>query len=258
MSRAARRLLGHRCTEPPMLCMTMSHIMRHEPLPRARPRGLSRRRGRRSRRRTYSQRTRGRREVAERRLRRHRQGGVRELGRCAAALHRRLGGVRQRLALAGRHRDVRAHLARGLRLAAGAPANVQLVVAREQHLHHAQVRHRVALVQRAAAQLEEADVVVQRVAPHLEAQVAGAIVAPLEGLGVALGRVDVEWLDELLAALAAARVGRRHRELDVVSQGRIKVERIRLVALAEIGADARWDLSEGLAKRWDGRLAGTR
>mmetsp|Transcript_14802 Transcript_14802/g.42458 ORF Transcript_14802/g.42458 Transcript_14802/m.42458 type:complete len:227 (+) Transcript_14802:462-1142(+) len=173
-------------------------------------------------------------------------------------LHRRLGGVRQRLALAGRHRDVRAHLARGLRLAAGAPANVQLVVAREQHLHHAQVRHRVALVQRAAAQLEEADVVVQRVAPHLEAQVAGAIVAPLEGLGVALGRVDVEWLDELLAALAAARVGRRHRELDVVSQGRIKVERIRLVALAEIGADARWDLSEGLAKRWDGRLAGTR
>jgi len=134
MSRAARRLLGHRCTEPPMLCMTMSHIMRHEPLPRARPRGLSRRRGRRSRRRTYSQRTRGRREVAERRLRRHRQGGVRELGRCAAALHRRLGGVRQRLALAGRHRYVRAHLARGLRLAAGAPANVQLVVAREQHL----------------------------------------------------------------------------------------------------------------------------
>ena len=80
MSRAARRLLGHRCTEPPMLCMTM----RHEPLPRARPRGLSRRRGRRSRRRTYSQRTRGRREVAERRLRRHRQGGVSELGRCAA------------------------------------------------------------------------------------------------------------------------------------------------------------------------------
>ena len=55
-----------------------------------------------------------------------------------------------------------------------------------------------------------------------------ASVAPREGVGVALGRVDVEGLDELLAALAAARVGGCHRQLDVVAQVRVKVERVRL------------------------------
>ena len=56
----------------------------------------------------------------------------------------------------------------------------------------------------------------------------GRVESVREGVGVALGRVDVEGLDELLAALAAARVGGCHRQLDVVAQVRVKVERVRL------------------------------
>mmetsp|Transcript_31133 Transcript_31133/g.91293 ORF Transcript_31133/g.91293 Transcript_31133/m.91293 type:complete len:227 (+) Transcript_31133:305-985(+) len=216
MSRAARRLLGHRCTEPPMLCMTMSHIMRHEPLPRARPRGLSRRRGRRSRRRTSSTAWRGASASCTRRATSIRPGPprtrspprCRRPSQCAACRSSRAAPALE--VISGGHLGwprVLSHLVSpsGRLWSSASSQGVRQLAA--PRLHHAQVRHRVALVQRAAAQLEEADVVVQRVAPHLEAQVAGAIVAPLEGLGVALGRVDVEWLDELLAALACAREG---------------------------------------------------
>jgi len=72
--------------------------------------------------------------------------------------------VRERLAVSDGELHVRTDFAGGLGLAAGAPPDVQHVVAAHQHLHDAQVGNRVALLDGAAAQLEEADVVVQRVA----------------------------------------------------------------------------------------------
>eukprot|EP00962_Isochrysis_galbana_P036978 scaffold12861_cov134-Isochrysis_galbana.AAC.3 len=90
---------------------------------------------------------------------------------------------------------------------------------------------------------------------HLQTEVAGAALAPLEGVRGARLRaaVDVEGPDQLFARGAAALVRRRDRQLDVVPLVRVPVQRVAGVGLMQIIRDAGGDLRQGVPRRhWRG------